>query len=92
MSEFLTQWQEAPLPELPPLDAPLIDVPENLHDVVGLAQVRWAVEILAPVLGRQPRLARTRVPGDVPPPLALSGVVSIGERTGGGGAAPPIGR
>ena len=34
----LTRWQEAPLPALPPVDAPLEEVPRELGDVVALAR------------------------------------------------------
>lgn len=38
LASGLTHWQEAPLPVLPSVEAPLDDVPENLRDVVGLAR------------------------------------------------------
>lgn len=34
----LTRWQEAPLPALPSVEAPLGEVPANLRDVVGMAR------------------------------------------------------
>ncbi len=38
LASGLTHWQEAPLPALPAVEAPLDEVPANLRDVVGLAR------------------------------------------------------
>ena len=38
LASGLTRWQKAPLPALPPVEALLDEVPENLRDVVGLAR------------------------------------------------------
>ena len=38
LASGLTRWQEAPLPVLPQAEAALMDVPEGLRDVVGLAR------------------------------------------------------
>ncbi len=37
LTSGLSHWKEAPLPALPPVDPPLVEVPEDLRDVVGLA-------------------------------------------------------
>ncbi len=38
LASGLTRWQEAPLPVLPAVEAPLDEVPANLRNVVGLAR------------------------------------------------------
>lgn len=38
LASGLTHWQESFLPDLPAVESPLDEVPENLRDIVGLAQ------------------------------------------------------